>query len=390
MTQVHFTLTKEEIESLIANGIKDEGLKIILTKVFNTAMLAERDAYIQANNYERCDERISQRNGFYTREYVTIANQLTLKVPRTRDGKFETTVFNRYERRERALVLAILEMYVNGVSTRKVSSIVKSLNGTTVSKSLVSSLTKELDLEVEAWRNRSLSDKEYAVVYADVLFIKVREENRVVSKSCHIAIGVTTEGYREILGMMILDGENRANWVYFFTSLINRGLKDIPLIVSDAHKGLVQAVTECFVGASWQRCQVHFLRNLIQAIPRKNSILFRQELKNLFNFTDIEHARKALHQLLDAYANNPVYKKACELLEEGFDDAFQYACVFSVGSNRLRSTNVLERLNEEIRRREKVVRIFPNTASAIRLIGAILMDTQSKWDGTKKKYINFN
>ncbi|MGY3749588.1 IS256 family transposase, partial [Vagococcus acidifermentans] len=200
MTQVHFTLKSEEVQRMIDHSVKDEVSKNILTTVFNQLMESQRTEYIQAEDYERSEKRQSQRNGYYEREFTTRVGTLELKVPRTRDGGFSPSVFERYQRNEKALLAAMLEMYVSGVSTRKVSKIVEELCGKSVSKSFVSSLTELLDPMVTQWQNRSLSETNYPFLMTDVLYIKIREDHRVLSKSCHIAIGINEDGDREIIG----------------------------------------------------------------------------------------------------------------------------------------------------------------------------------------------
>ena len=386
MTHLHFTLKTEEIQNLIDQSVKDDLSKTILTTVFQQLMEEQRTQYIKANEYERSDERVSQRNGYYKRGWTTRIGTLDLEVPRTRDGKFSPNVFERYQRNEKALLASMLEMYISGVSTRKVSKVVEELCGKKVSKSFISDLTKELDPIVKAWQNRSLTDKKYPFVMVDVLYIKVRETHRVISKSCHIALGITGDGNREIIGLMIQNSESDASWSIFFDYLKQRGLFGTELIISDAHPGLVSAIRKSFTGASWQRCQVHFMRNILTTVPKKNSKPFREAIKAIFRFTDIELARAAKNSLLEAYADQPKYQKACETLDQGFEDAFQYTVV-GQGHSRLKSTNLIERLNQEVRRREKVVRIFPNIDSANRLIGAVLIDLHEEWISSDRKYI---
>jgi len=352
MTHLHFTLKSSEIQNLINQSVKDDISKAILTTVFNQLMEEQRTQYINVSEYERSDSRTSQRNGYYERNWTTRIGTLELKVPRTRDGKFSPTLFERYQRNEKALLASMLEMYISGVSTRKVSNIVEQLCGTSVSKSFVSKLTAELDPMVKEWRNRSLSETEYPYIVTDVIYIKVRENNRVVSKSCHIAIGINEDGDREIIGFLIQDGESESTWSKFFEYLKNRDLKGTKLIISDSHKGLVSAIRESFTGVSWQRCQVHFMRNILSYVPKKDSKTFRETVKAIFRYTDIELARVAKNELIDKFNDNKRYEKACGILDDGLEDAFQYTVV-AKGHSRLKSTNVIERLNQEVRRQKK-------------------------------------
>lgn len=389
MTQVHFTLNTEEIQKLTDQSVQDDLSKTILTTVFNQLMEEQRNEYLQADEYERSEHRKSYRNGYYTRDFTTRIGTLELRVPRTRDGKFSPSVFERYQRNEKALLAAMLEMYVSDVSTRKAPQVVEELCGKPISKSFVSSLTEQLDPMVKDWQNRSLKDTSYPYVMTDVLYIKIRENHRVMSRSYHIAIGITKDGEREIIGFMIQNKESDETWSAFFEYLKFRGLQGTELVISDTDKGLVKAIKESFTNASWQRCQVHFMRNILSKVPKKDSKPFRESIKAIFRFTDIELARTAKNKLIRDYIDKTKYSKACETLDEGFEDAFQYTVV-GKGHPRLKSTNLLERLNEEVRRREKVIRIFPNRDSANRLIGAILMDKHEDWLSSSRKYIQFD
>lgn len=328
---------------------------------------------------------MSQHNGYNDRTYTARVGTLTLRVSRSRDGQFSTDIFERYRRHEKALLASMLEMYVSGVSTRKVSQIVEELCGKQVSKSFVSNLTKELDEVVKAWQTAPF-EKSYPYLMTDVLYIKVHENNRAVSKSCHIAIGFSESGEREVLGFLIKDGESEQTWIQFFEYLKERHLQGVKLIISDAHKGLVTAIKKEFTNVSWQRCQVHFLRNIFASIPKKDSQLFREQVKAVFRMTNLEEARKLKQEILEEFEIQARYAKACQVLDEGFEDGFQYVAIGTAHS-RLRSTNLLERLNQEVRRREKVVRIFPNVDSANRLIGSVLMHIHEEWITSSRAYM---
>lgn len=386
MTQVHFTLKQAEIQKLLEDSVKDAFSLNILTTVFNRLMEQQRDEYIGAGEYERSEGRVSHRNGYYEREFTMGVGTLSLRVPRTRDGLFSPDLFERYQRNEKALIASMLEMYITGVSTRKVSQVVEALCGKKVSKSFVSNLTQELDPIVKAWQYSSLAGSTYPYLMVDVMYIKVREDHRVVSKSCHVAIGFSDEGSREVLGFLIQEGESEETWVNFFNYLKARELGSVELVTSDAHAGLVNAIKQCFTGASWQRCQVHFMRNIFSQIPKKGTQSFREQVKALFRLNNVEDAREEKKVLMDRFAEDKKYEKACEILDEGIEDAFQYAVV-GKGQSRIRSTNLLERLNQELRRREKVIRIFPNIDSATRLLGSILMDIHESWISSPRAYM---
>ena len=277
-------------------------------------------------------------------------------------------------------------MYIQGVSTRKVSKVVETLCGRTVSKSFISTLTTKLDQHVEAFLSKKF-DVTYPILFSDVLHIKVREGMRVVSKAFHIVMGVNACGYREILGFSIQESESTQSWKMIYEDLIKRGLKGVKMITSDAHKGEVEAIKQCILGASWQRCQVHFMRNVFDRLPKKQTEMIRSELKGLFKMNEINAARAFKNEIANRYEQK--YPNMIEVLESGFEDGFQYCSIPEMNYNRLKSTNMLERVNEEIRRREKVIRIFPNEASALRLIGTILIDINDEWTTSTRQYIQF-
>ena len=221
----------------------------------------------------------------------------------------------------------------------------------------------------------------------DVLYIKVRENKRVKSKAVHIAIGVDSKGYKNLLGFMISDSETEDSWTSFYNSLTDRGLKDVEMVISDAHQGQVIAIQKCFTESTWQRCQIHFLRNVMDRLPKKNTEQVRSEIKDLFRINNIDAARIAKQELIEKYEDK--YEAMCECLDFGFEDSFQFSANDSTRYNRLKSTNLLERLNQEIRRRERVIRIFPNIESAERLIGTMLIDIDEDWQTCNKRYIDF-
>jgi transposase-like protein len=296
-------------------------------------------------------------------------------------------MFARYQRSEQALVLALMEMVVNGVSTRKISQITEELCGSEFSKSTVSDLCQKLDPLVKAWNNRDLRNMHYPFVLVDALVLKIREEGRVRSRSAMIAVGINTEGYREILGLMLGDSESEASWSEFFFWLKSRNLRGVDLIVSDDHKGLVKAVRQNFQGVSWQRCQTHFMRNILDAAPKSVEKELYPHLRAILDAPDIDTARVLLNQTLEIFEKKA--PKAMRVLEEGFDDATAVLVLPEKYRRRLRTTNCVERLNEEIRRRERVIRIFPNRESAVRLIGSLLMEIDDKW-AAGKKYLDMD
>ena len=257
MTQINITLETELLHELFTKDGKNDAFSKLLETILNQVLMEQSKEQLGAAPYERTEDRTAYRNGFREREMTTRIGTITLRIPRHRNGEFSTTMFERYQRSEQALVLAMIEMVINGVSTRKIEAVTQELCGSSFSKSTVSKLCQSLDPIVEAFRNRKLS-KSYPFVIADAIYLKIREEGRVRSNALMIAIGVNEEGYREVLGFEIADSESEIGWGNFFAKLKERGLEEVDLITSDNHKGLVQAIRKHFQGTVWQRCQTHF------------------------------------------------------------------------------------------------------------------------------------
>lgn len=350
-------------------------------------MEMERDQYMKNSSHERDPEREDYRNGYYERDFVLTIGRVSLKVPRTRSGNFTTDVFEKYKRADQALILSMLEMVVNGVSTRKVSKVVEQLCGETVSKSTVSDITKQLDPVVKKWAERPLNTQYYRYIFVDAMYIKVREYHRVVSKAVYIAIGVNTEDKREILGFQIANKESTENWKDFFNSLINRGLQTPKLVISDAHEGLKNAIREKFLGTTWQRCTVHFLRNIFEHMPKKNADEAKQHLKEIFRAATVDISRALKDEFIEKYEGDKRFEKVITTLDSGYEDAIQFYLEPTNTHKHIRTTNTLERLNSEIRRRERVIRVFPNHDSAYRLIGAVLKDLDEALDTGNRRFI---
>ncbi|QCR32997.1 IS256 family transposase [Lysinibacillus sp. SGAir0095] len=376
MTQLQFNLDMDFLKDSVLNSDLNTVVKSALVLVLNEFMEKERDEYLNAAAYERSNDRIDYRNGYYEREIVMSVGKLTLKVPRTRNGEFSTSVFEKYARHDQALILSMIEMVVNGVSTRKVTQIVEQLCGETVSKSLVSSLTQKLDPIINTWANRPLNTTYYPYIFLDAMYIKVREHHQVVSKAVYIATAITEENKREILGLSVDHVESYDSWSRFLQHLKSRGTQSPKLVISDAHQGLRKAIQREFIGTTWQRCNVHFKRNIIEKLPKKDSGDFRLMIRRIFDAVTLDDMRKFKDELMNQYAEERRYEKALTVLDEGFEDTIQYMNFPKGIRVNIRSTNSLERLNQEVRRRENVIRIFPNTQSAFRLVGAVLMHYQ--------------
>ena len=383
MAQFNITINSEELHELFLGNSRDEAVAKLLEKIFNEVLLCQSEEQLSAKPYERTDQRKGYRNGYYNRGLTTRVGTLNLRIPRHRNGEFSTELFERYQRSEQALLLAMMEMVVNGVSTRKIETITQELCGKKFSKSTVSSLCKKLDPIVHAFRTRPL-ESHYPFLIVDALYVKVREDNRVQSKGLLIAVGVNEEGYREIIGFSVANRESESSWGEFFSSLKERGLKDVHLITSDDHKGLVKAARRHFQGSTWQRCQTHFSRNMLDHTPKALQPEIKEELRKLYEAVDVDSARKVKDQIIDKYETRA--PKAVALLDEAFDDITAILVVPLKYRKRLRTTNGVERLNQEVRRRERVIRIFPNGASVIRLMGALLMEQDEKWQAGRKYF----
>lgn len=389
MTQINFTLDFEKLkEELVKSGL-NEVSKSMLVIILNDYMERERDEYMENKPYDRSSNRHDYRNGYYERDYFLTIGKVKLKVPRTRYENFKTDVFEKYERSDQALLLSMAEMVVNGVSTRKVTNITKQLYGETVSKSLVSELAEKLDPVVKQWANRNLGVQHYRYLYVDATYIKVREENKVVSKAVYIGLGVKEDGKREIVGLKVGQEESENNWKDFFDYLKARGFKSPRLIISDAHPGLVNAIQKKFIGTSWQRCTVHFKRNIFDTMPKKDFYEAKELVKAIFEAPSLKISRELKDKFISDYEHNKKYQQAIKILDEGYEDAIQFYAEPIEAHKHIKTTNVIERLNEEVKRRTDVIRIFPHEQSAFRLIGSVLKQNEERMDLGNKRYIHF-
>ena len=382
MAQYQITLDSSTLHQLFLGGSADPGMKPMLESILNQVLQAQATEQVAAGPYERREDRQDFRNGFYPRTLQTRIGTLTLQIPRLRNGKFSTEMFVRYQRSEQALMLSLMEMVIQGVSTRKITEVTQELCGAEFSKSTVSALCKRLDPIVTAWNSRPLRDSRYPFVLVDALVVKIREEVSVRPRGVMIATGITAQGQREVLGFHIDDSESEASWSEFFGRLKQRGLSGVDLIVSDCHGGLVKSIRTHFQGVLWQRCQTHFLRNLLDAAPKSVTQELHGRLKAMLHATDLDTGRHIEQQILTEFAKKA--PKAMSILEAGFEDAMAVMVLPESYRQRLRTTNSVERLNEEIRRRERVIRIFPNPESAQRLLGALFMEHSEKWFSGKR------
>jgi len=352
-------------------------LRLIVERVIQEVLEAEMTAHLHADPYERNAERRGYRNGHKSRQLNTRVGTLTLQVPQDRDGTFSTQLFARYQRSEKALVLALMEMYVEGVSTRKVREITEVLCGTSFSKSLVSELAGQMDTEIEAWRNRPLVETTYPYLSVDARYEHVRQGGQIVSQGVLIVAGVRADGHREILAVEVSDTESEATYQHLFRDLKARGLSGVRLVTSDSHNGLKAAIARHFQGASWQRCQVHFARDLVKMVGAGRRRELAEDLREIFAATTRQQAVTTAEAVAAHWeASHPAVAR---LLEEGIEDCLACLAFPLAHRVRIRTTNGLERLNEEIKRRTRVVRIFPNAAACLRLVTALCVEQSEEW-----------
>lgn len=378
MTQYQVTLDAQTLQRLFSG---ENHLGQLLEAVLNQVLDAQVSEQLQAAPYERTSERQGYRNGYKPRRLTTRVGRLTLRVPQVREGVFSTELFTRYQRSEQALILTLMEMVVNGVSTRKVARITEERCGTSFAKSTVSDLCKGLDPLVTAWNERDLRGQRYPFVLVDALVdalvVKVREGGRVRAVSALVAVGVNELGYREILGLQLGDSESERSWMGFFTGLKGRGLAGVDLVVSDHHGGLVNAIHVQFQGATWQRCQTHLSANVADVTPKVLQEEVHGRLHAIFDAPDLQTAHTLLARFVADFEQTA--PSAVATLERGFEDVTAILALPLHYRRRLRTTTGVERLNEEIRRRERVIRIFPNRDSVLRLRGALLLEQDEAW-----------
>ena len=382
MTDYEIKLPGELLSSLMSDNT---GFAQLIGSVLNQVLEAQATEQIGADRYERNADRGGYRNGVRTRVLYTRVGPVTLRVPQFRDGAFSTEIFGRYQRSEQAFVLAIMEMVLNGVSTRKVTKITEELCGSRFSKSTVSQLCTGLDARVRAFNERPLGSFPFLII--DAMYCKSRTDyDGVVSKAALMISALNAEGNREILGVRIGDSESDSFWRETFAWLKDRGVKDVAFVTSDDHRGMVKALNRSFQGVMWQRCQVHFMRNVLSFTSARHKAAMAAGLKRVFASDDVSEARTKsveLAEQLDKRAD-----RAIECLEQGLEDALAVYALPSKYRRRLKSTNMQERLIQEVRRRERVIRIFPNEDAVLRLIGALLAEFHEEWQG--RKYLDMD
>lgn len=376
------TATNSKMKALL--GSDEEFLKPLVQRLVQEALEAEMDEALGASKGERNEERRGYRSGYYSRGLITRVGKLELRVPQDRQGHFSTAIFDRYQRSEKALVSALAEMYIQGVSTRKVKAITEELCGHAFSASTVSSINKSLDGELKRFAQRKL-EQEYPYLVLDARYEKVRLDGIIQSQAVLVAIGITWEGRREVLGVELANRESRNSWREFLQGLKRRGLRGVELVITDDHAGLKQALREILSEAAWQRCYVHFLRNALDYLPRKADDDCLMELRWLYDRRSLEEAQRDLGQWLKRWSKR--YPKLCAWVEENIEETFTYYRWPQPHHKHLKSTNMLERLNQELKRRTHVIRIFPNEASCLRLVRALAVEIHENWI-EQHRYLN--
>ena len=375
----------ELLDAIRAGGSVDV-MREAMTLVLQELIEAEAAQAIGAARYERTDERVTHRNGSRSRLLSTKAGDVELHIPKFREGSFLPTLLEPRRRIDRALWAVVMEAYVHGVSTRKVDDLVRALGiDAGISKSEVSRICGELDAVVAAFRERRLDHVAFPYVFLDATYVKAHEGASVVSKAIVIATGVTATGDREVLGLAVGDSEDGAFWTAFARSLRARGLSGVRLVISDAHGGLKAAIATVFLGAAWQRCRVHFLRNVLARIPKGRAEMVLALIRTIWAQPDPAGVRDQLDAVADKLGAG--FPAVAAMLAEAREDVTAFAAFPFAHWKKIWSTNPLERVNKEIKRRSDVVGIFPNEAAVLRLAGAVLLEVHDEWAIAERRYL---
>lgn len=383
------TLTESDLSALLAAvtaGDITDPIRQSLAWVLQELIEAELTATIGARPGERAEGRVAQRNGHRPKLITTAAGDIQLAIPKLRTGSFFPSILERRRRIDRALFAVVMEAYVHGVSTRKVDDLVKALGAESgISKSEVSRICVELDTDLEAFRARPL-EGEFPYVFVDATYIKARVRGRVVSRAVVIATGVRADGGREVLGVDIGDSEAGPFWQAFFRSLKARGLTGVQLVISDHHAGLRAAINASFIGASWQRCRVHFMRNVLARVPKASTEMVAAAIRTIFAQPDATHVRSQLVEITAMLAGQ--FPDVAAMLADAAEDLLAFSHFPQTHWRKIWSTNPIERLNAEIKRRTRVVGIFPNDAAALRLVTAVIVEAHDEWQVAERRYLS--
>ena len=362
-------------------------VRVATETLYQELIDAEAAAFIGAGPFERSPERTTQRNGVRPRLLTSTAGDLQLKIPKLRQGSFFPSLLERRRRVDQALFAVVMEAYLHGVSTRKVDDLVKALGADSgISKSEVSRICADLDQEVAVFRDRDLTTTSYPYVFLDATFCKARVNHRVVSQAVVVAVGVAADGRREVLGFDVGDSENEAFWTEFLRSLKTRGLAGVKLVISDAHTGLKKAAATVLQGAAWQRCRVHFMRNVLAVIPKTSGEMVASIIRTIFAGPDREHVNAQFEDVTRMLERS--HPKVAGMLTDARDDLLAFATFPDKHWRQIWSTNPLERVNKEIKRRTDVVGVFPNPAALLRLAGAVLVEQHDEWDAGERRYFS--
>jgi putative transposase len=374
MTRKQDSVQKKNWKELIEN--EPDFLRPLVQEVVQQVLEAEMEETLQAGKGEGTAERQGYRSGSYSRTLVTRVGKLELRIPQDRQGRFRTEMFERYQRSEKALVGALTEMYVQGVSTRKVKAVTEELCGHEFSASTISRLNQSLDEELNKFAQRRLEES-YPYLVLDARYEKVREDGVIRSRAVLVAIGINEDGRRCVLAVELANRESESSWREFLVQLRKRGLRGVEFVVSDDHPGLRASIAEILAEAVWQRCYVHFLRNALDHLPRKADDDCLMELRWMYDRRNIEEARRDLAAWLQKWGQR--YQKLCDWVEANIEQTFSFYRLPQPHHKHMKSTNMLERINEELKRRTQVVRIFPNEASCLRLVRALAAEINENW-----------
>jgi transposase-like protein len=369
-----------ELEQLLGSGTAGELIPELVRQGLQALIEAEAATALGADRHQRTDQRRGHRNGSRDRLLTTPAGDIQLRIPRFRTGSFFPSLLEPRRRVDRALWAVVMEAYVSGVSTRKVDELVAALGCESgISKSEVSRICQGLDVQVQAFMNRPLEFSRYPYVYLDATYLHGRDQARkqVISRAVIVAVGITASGQREVLGIEVGDSEDEAFWTAFLRRLRERGLSGVQLVISDAHAGLKKAIARCFQGCGWQRCRVHFARNLLVKVPKASQDMVAAALRSVFVQQEAAAVEAQWEQVIGMLTEK--FPAAAALMDEAREVVLAFRSFPAEHWRKIWSTNPLERLNKEIKRRTRVVGIFPNDAAIIRLVGALLLEQQEEW-----------
>mgnify|MGYP001564657228 CR=1 FL=1 len=378
------TLDNNSLMNILSQTQGDDFLKAVLKAALESLMDKDVSNQLNASLGEQTNDRESYRNGYRQRCLNTGVGSLDLQIPKIRKGSYFPAFLNHFQRTESALLSVIQEAYIGGVSTRKMERVVQEMGIGTLKKSQVSEICKSIKDGVDEFMNAPITGF-WPYLYLDATYLKVRENNRVISKAALIAIGINTRGERRVLGLQIADSEASIFWKTFLDSLKTRGLEGVELVISDAHTGLKEAINSSFLGASWQRCWTHFMRNILSHTTKKSSLEVMPHLKAIMAFKTPESRRKSWVQVKETLTEK--HPKIAEMMEEAMEDVLAHTHFPEEHWRKIYTSNPIERLNKEIKRRTNCVGIFPNDDALVRLIGSILIQQDEDWM-TSKVYLN--